>query len=96
MRLINLEREEGKVKLSRELQRELTQAVVHYSNYLKDQIYNEKDQARKQQLRERLFNTMKLYYIFEQPSVRVRTGPEFYHNWEKFSKELVKGKLQFG
>ena len=95
-RLIYLERREYPVKLNKSMQVELTQALAYYSNFLKNEIYAETDRERKQQLRERLFTANKLYFLFEQDSVRVRTGPEFHRNWERFSKELVTSKLNFG
>ena len=96
MKLMILEQEGIRVKLSKPMQVELTQALAYYTNYLKDEIYAETDRERKQQLRERLFTANKLYFLFEQDSVRVRTGPEFYRNWERFSKELVTSKLKNG
>jgi len=96
MLYVDFEREEGKMLLSKEMQIELTTGLAYYTNYLKDEIYVEKDSLRKKQLRERLFTATKLYYVFEQETIRVRTGPEFHHNWKKFSEELTKDKLRFG
>lgn len=93
--LIYLDREGDPVKLSKIMRRELTQSLVYYIVNLKSQIYNEQDRAKKQALRERLFVANKLYYLFEQPSVRVKTNLEFHRNWERFSNELLKSKLQF-
>ena len=94
MLYVDLERE-GKVRLTKIMQTELTQSLCYYIVNLKSQIYNEQDRAKKQALRERLFVVTKLYYLFEQPSVRVKTNLEFHRNWERFSNKLLESKLQF-
>ena len=84
------------MKLSKAMQVELTQALVYYTNFLKEEIYKETDILRKQQLRERLFVVTKLYFIFEQDSIRVRVNMEFYRNWKRKSEKMLASKLKFG
>ena len=96
MLYVDLDRGEDKVKLTSDMQKELSTGLAYYSNFLKAEIYKETDPVRTKQLRERLFTTTKLYYIFEQETIRVRTGSEFFHNWEKISREMVANKLKFG
>ena len=95
MLYVILERQEDPVKLSKDMQRELSQAIVNYVQLLKNRIYKETDGVKRQQLRERLFTTNKLWFVFNQDTIRVRTGAEFHKNWEKFSRELLESKLEF-
>ena len=93
--LIDSEREDP-VRLSKPMQTELTQSLAYYTNYLKEEIYAETNMERKQQLRERLFVVTKLYFIFEQDSIRVRVNMEFYRNWKRKSEKILASKLKFG
>ena len=90
-----LQRGEAVVKLDNCQQRELTQSLVYYMNFLRASIYNERDRESKQALRNRLQVATKLYFLFEQDTIRIKTGLDFHRNWRKKSEEILASKLQF-
>lgn len=53
------------MKMEGELNREFTQALTYYINFLKTRIWNCSDKKKKDILRNRLFTANKLYYLFE-------------------------------